>query len=118
MDELKEKIARAIAAEDIPEMQWVELSHRPYLKLAQAALTAIEKAGYCAIKIETLEHVTELLVDTWSTAMRGDPEQEVAVIEARSAIDLVESRPTYAALADSATSFDPEKQFEKDREEG
>lgn len=32
---------------------------------------------------EGLEHTTELLVDTWSTAMGGDPERELAVVRAR-----------------------------------
>lgn len=32
---------------------------------------------------ETLEHVTELLVDTWATAMEGQPELEMAVVKAR-----------------------------------
>ena len=32
---------------------------------------------------EALEHVTELLVDTWHTAMDGDPEKEAAVADAR-----------------------------------
>jgi sugar phosphate isomerase/epimerase len=32
---------------------------------------------------EVLEHITELLVDTWHTAMDGDPEKEAAVVDAR-----------------------------------
>lgn len=32
---------------------------------------------------EALEHVTELLVDTWATAMEGDPEKQAAVYDAR-----------------------------------
>jgi hypothetical protein len=35
---------------------------------------------------EALEHVTELLVDTWRTAMEGDPEKEAAVVDARAAL--------------------------------
>lgn len=36
--------------------------------------------------IEALEHATELLVDTWNTAMEGDPEREVAVADARAVL--------------------------------
>ena len=35
---------------------------------------------------EALEHVTELLVDTWNTKMDGDPERQVAVRDARTAL--------------------------------
>lgn len=35
---------------------------------------------------EALEHVTELLVDTWNTKMEGDPERQIAVREARNAL--------------------------------
>lgn len=35
---------------------------------------------------EALEHVTELLVDTWNTKMEGDPERQVAVRDARAAL--------------------------------
>jgi hypothetical protein len=37
--------------------------------------------------VRALEHVTELLVDTWSTAMEGDPEKEIAVADARALLD-------------------------------
>jgi len=40
-----------------------------------------------------LEHVTELLVDTWATAMPGDPEKEIAVIKARAAMETVLVKP-------------------------
>lgn len=36
---------------------------------------------------ERLEHVTELLVDTWHTAMDGEPEKEAAVVDARAALE-------------------------------
>jgi hypothetical protein len=36
---------------------------------------------------ETLEHVTELLVDTWHTAMDGEPEKEAAVVDARALLE-------------------------------
>lgn len=39
-----------------------------------------------AALIEALEHATELLVDTWNTAMEGDPEREVAVADARAVL--------------------------------
>lgn len=32
---------------------------------------------------EALEHVTELLVDTWADKMECDPEREIAVVNAR-----------------------------------
>jgi hypothetical protein len=37
--------------------------------------------------VRALEHVTELLVDTWSTAMEGDPEKEIAVADARALLE-------------------------------
>lgn len=40
-----------------------------------------------AMKLEkALEHVTELLVGTWATAMQCDPEREVAVVHARATL--------------------------------
>lgn len=35
---------------------------------------------------EALEHITELLADTWATAMEGDPEEQLAIIQARNAL--------------------------------
>lgn len=107
MDELKEKIARAIATEDMPEMRWVELLHKPYLKLAQAALTAIEEAGFVLTRKQQAEgatHGCELMSPAEAAALYGR-----WPIRAE-----CNARPPYATLADSPTSFDPEKQFEKD----
>lgn len=42
--------------------------------------------------LAALEHVTELLVDTWSDAMDGDPEKEVAVADARAALAAAKGR--------------------------
>jgi hypothetical protein len=51
-----------------------------------AAADAREAAGLIERLREAMEHVTELLVDTWHTAMEGDPEKEAAVVDARAAL--------------------------------
>lgn len=40
---------------------------------------------------EALEHVTELLVDTWRHKMDGDPEKQMAVADARAILAMIES---------------------------
>lgn len=43
--------------------------------------------------LEALEHTTELLVDTWHTAMDSDPEREVAVADARALLKSLRGAP-------------------------
>lgn len=131
MDELKEKIARAIAEEDVPELRWVELLHKPYLKLAQAALTAIEEAGFRIVPAQA----TTAQLSAGAKAWVADPARLSSTLY-RAMVEAAKSQPMsyrddprparqiieddnwpghYSDISsDSATSFDPEKQFEKD----
>lgn len=51
---------------------------------AEAALAEVKRENE-ALR-DVLEHVTELLVDTWNTNMEGDPERQMAVRDARAAL--------------------------------
>lgn len=53
---------------------------QPPGELCEAAAEALRQ--HHAL-VDALEHVTELLVDTWADAMDGDPEKEIAVADAR-----------------------------------
>jgi hypothetical protein len=136
MDEMKEKIARAITGptqyDDLKRMG----KHASCLLSAQAALTAIEAAGYVVVPKEP----TEAMVDAGLSEDGGghdDPcNRSIQASAYKAMIEAAKAQPVgsrqiephlvggginldhYATLADSAASFDPEKQFEKDREEG
>jgi len=117
MDELKEKIARAMepsAFETYDQgcMNKNFLEIRAFLnsekvvkrarKKAQDALAALEDAGYAVVPRETrIMNVSE----------RESMEHATAEIDTEAKAILRErvKRNSYSALSDSATSFDPEK---------
>ena len=43
--------------------------------------------------LNALEHVTELLVDTWRTPMQNDAERQLAIIEARRLLKARSAQP-------------------------
>ena len=122
-DDLKEKIARAIAAEQGDDLDEVPLNKKEwiakrgrfggrfrdvnesfrggYLDMAQAALTAIEQAGYVVVPRAVMQEIID-------ADAHGDlPPGQCGSIA-------IKAMRSYADLADSATTFDPEEQFEKD----
>jgi hypothetical protein len=137
MDELKEKIARAID----PRSFVIENSKRFEVREAQdaarrvvqAALTAIEEAGYAIVRVDNAVEMPPI----GDSRSRGGMPPMPAIVEEhinfRTASEIETDRLArkvelhliggginldhYATLSDSATAFDPEKQFEADREE-
>ncbi|MFG1260090.1 hypothetical protein V5F79_22440 [Xanthobacter flavus] len=73
VDRAEEYLSRATAAEALA---------------ATAARERDEARAECERLCDVLDHATELLVDTWHVAMSGDPEDEIAVQEARAALHL------------------------------
>jgi hypothetical protein len=154
MDELKEKIA--IAVFDLP-------GYPTNLAIAQAALTAIEEAGYVVVpEIKMHPDDSQALLEAvskppapneslrklfgpvrrWKDGERLWAENDFATVVSVATDDPAKLtgwrlglhgpdqmcvgyitreeakawEPSYATLSDSATAFDPEKQFEADRE--
>lgn len=106
-NDLKEKIARAIAytvhparatAPDYWENWIIETDKDGFRREAQAVLTAIEESGYVVVPKEQA-HAAAVM-----TALHSVPAEISRTHEFRS----------YADLSDSATTFNPEEQFEKD----
>lgn len=109
MDELKEKIGSAVQSR--MDRWFPEFKNRaPAVDIGAAALTAIEEAGYVVFPKEAIEKMVR----------EHDAERTDLIGRLFTALGatFVPSSPSYFDRADSATSFDPEKQFEKDREEG
>lgn len=125
MDELKEKIARAACSQELWPGAFdreTEGNQENWRDIAQAALTAIEEAGFVLTPKSDWSKGLEglpTLVGSRPTSYRDDPRSARQIIEEDNWPGHYSGdEQSYATLADSATSFDPEKQFEKDREEG
>lgn len=100
MDELKEKIARAIAYRKY-STRYDELMHyvrSQFEGQAQAALNAIEEAGYRVVPSDVAEEINHN-----SNVSNG------LIAEKASKGITPDVGASCAVLSDSATSFDPEK---------
>lgn len=138
MDELKEKIARAACSTALwpGSFEQETVGNKAYWRdVAQAALTAIEEAGFRIVPAQA----TTAQLSAGAKAWVADPARLSSTLY-RAMVEAAKSQPLsyrddprparqiieednwpghYSDISsDSATSFDPEKQFEKDREEG
>ena len=107
-DDLNEKIARALCGADNPDS--VMPGHTKKLwewKLpdARAAIAAIADAGYVVVLKQPMAYLTR-----WS-----DGELSFSRFETKPTKHTT-VMPLYTDLSDSATTFDPDEQFEKDNE--
>jgi hypothetical protein len=110
-DDLKEKIARELLAHAVFSERGAERNRELALGAAESVLLEIEAAGYIVVPRPVCSQ-GECDDPEWCNCppigCRYGPWRK------RITSSVASSEPSYADLSDSATTFNPEEQFEKD----